>query len=226
MKILIVEDDAGIYVPIKEDLENQKYLVDVADDGEAGYAQAKKENYDLVLLDLMLPKMNGFELCRKLRQEGYQGQILMLTARRSKEDKIEGLDSGADDYLIKPFDIDELGARIRALLRRSVTMVSSNLSVGKLTININRSTASYADTVLDLTPTEYRILIHFLRHPQQTFNRMQLIDSLWMFHESPSDGVIKVHIQGLRRKLTQAGAPQDIIETVYGFGYRLKENAS
>jgi DNA-binding response OmpR family regulator len=224
LKILIVEDDERIYLPIKEDLENQNYLVDVAVDGEAGYKQASAEQYDLLLLDLLLPKMNGFEVCRTLRTDGYHGPILMLTARRSKQDKIEGLDSGADDYLIKPFDIDELGARIRALLRRSGSVLPPQLCWGKLIVNSSQCLASYADTPLELTPTEYRILVHFMRHPKQTFNRMQLIDSLWMFHESPSDSVVKVHIQTLRRKLEKAGAPRDMIETAYGFGYRLKQD--
>jgi DNA-binding response OmpR family regulator len=134
-KILLVEDDDRIAIPLREDLENQSYLVDRAIDGEVGLQLASQGDYDLILLDLMLPKLDGFSLCQRLRSAAYKGAILMLTARDSKYDKIQGLDSGADDYLVKPFDIDELAARLRALLRRNREEALPRLSCGALVVD-------------------------------------------------------------------------------------------
>lgn len=225
MKILIVEDDDRIAVPIKEDLQNQHYLVDIAKDGECGLALSTASRYDLVLLDVMLPKLDGIELCQRLRQSGYTGPILMLTARASKADKIHGLDSGADDYLVKPFDIDELNAHIRALLRRGSETQASKLEHGPLVMDLTACSVSFENRPVELTPTEYRILMLFLRNPERIFNRVELFEKLWLLHETPTDAVVKAHIKGLRNKLQTAGAPRDIIETVHGFGYRLRANA-
>ncbi|MBU6454532.1 MAG: response regulator transcription factor [Cyanobacteria bacterium REEB67] len=220
-KILLVEDDDRIAAPVREDLENQSYFVDRAADGETGLQLASQTAYDLILLDLMLPKIDGFSLCEKLRSTGYKGAILMLTGRNSKYDKIQGLDSGADDYLVKPFDIDELAARVRALLRRNSDDRKPLLSCGALIIDTAACSISYDGQPVALTPTEYRLLVLFLRHPGRTFSKDELLEKLWSIGENPVADVIKAHMKGLRGKLAAAGAPREIIETVYGMGYRL-----
>lgn len=224
MKILLVEDDERIAVPIKEVLESQHYVVDTALDGDTAWNFAKSWFYDLILLDIMIPKVDGVSLCRQLRQSGYNGPILIITARGADQEKVLGLDSGADDYLVKPFGFDELGARIRALLRRSSHERDPILRSGKLTLDPGACKVLYGNVPVDLTPTEYRLLAHFLRNPNQAFSRESLIDRLWLAEELPAEDVIKAHIKGLRGKLRYAGAPADVIETVYGFGYRLSNN--
>ncbi len=223
MRILVVEDDMRISAPLREELESQHYIVDLAGDGEEAWHFHKNEVYDLILLDLNIPKIDGLTLCQKIRQAGFAGGILMLTARGDKFDKVSGLDSGADDYVVKPFDMDELGARIRALLRRGTAAPASesDLSHGKLKVDLRSCTVSFQDKKVDLTPTEYRLLITFLRNPGKTFNRAELIERLWHFDEAPTESVVKSHIKGLRSKLTAAGCKTDVIETVFGFGYKL-----
>lgn len=224
MKILLVEDDERIAEPIKEVLESQHYLVDTAGDGETAWNLAASWVYDLILLDVMLPRLDGVALCRRLRQSDYRGPILIITARGADQEKVLGLDSGADDYLVKPFGFDELGARIRALLRRNSSERNPNLRCGQLTLDPGACKVTYGDLPVDLTPTEYRLLAHFLRNPNQAFSREALIERLWLSEELPTEDVIKAHIKGLRSKLRSAGAPENIIETVYGFGYRLNNN--
>lgn len=226
MRILVVEDDLRITKPIMEDLEQQQYVVDLALDGEEAWELCRLEQYDLVLLDWMLPKLDGISLCQKLRQHGFDGTILMLTARGQKHDKITGLDSGADDYVVKPFDVDELGARIRAHLRRTARSGKPELSAGKLRADLRSCLVKFGETNVDLTPTEYRILIALLKHPGKTFSRRELIEKLWHFEEAPTESVIKCHIKGLRKKLTEAGCPKNTVETVFGFGYRLQDQSS
>jgi DNA-binding response OmpR family regulator len=226
MRILVVEDDLRIIKPLKEDLEHQKYVVDLALDGEAAWDLCCYEQYDLILLDWMLPRLDGVTLCQRLRQSGFVGTILMLTARGEKPDKLMGLDSGADDYVVKPFDIEELGARIRAHLRRinpTSSSPSAQLSVGDLTADLRSCSIQYMEKKVNLTPTEYRILITFLKNPGQTFSARDLIDKLWHFEEAPTESVIKCHIKGLRSKLSKAGCAKNTVETVFGFGYRLKQ---
>lgn len=220
MKVLIVEDDIAIAKPLKEDLEHQQLVVDIADDGETAWQMQQEGQYDLVLVDWMLPKLDGIELCRRMRESGYTGGILILTAKGEKDDRIYGLDAGADDYIVKPFDVDELGARVRALLRRGKNLKTS-WTMGKLTVDARACVVMYGDNKVELTPTEYRLIMHFLRSPDVTFNKRDLLESLWPTNESPTEAVIKTHIKGLRHKLTAAGAKHDLIRTVYGFGYRL-----
>lgn len=221
MRILVVEDDYRIVKPLKEDLEHQKYVVDYALDGEQAWEFCNSEAYDLILLDWMLPKLDGVTLCQKLRQNGYAGKILMLTARGEKLDKIYGLDAGADDYVVKPFDLEELGARIRAHLRRN-SQTNTTLNVGDLKADLKSADIKYKGGKVELTPTEYRLLLTFLRNPGQTFSARDLIEKLWHFEEAPTESVIKSHIKGLRNKLFRAGCPKNAVETVFGFGYRLK----
>ncbi len=220
MKVLIVEDDIRIARPIMEDLQNQHMVVNHAADGETAWHMYLSENYDLILLDLMLPKVPGVDLCKKIRSSGFEGSILMLTARGEKHDKILGLDSGADDYIVKPFDVDELAARIRALLRRG-SATQAVLTFHALTVDTRACKVSYSGNSIDLTPTEYRLLMCFLRNPEITFSKQDLIEKLWTYDSSPGDSVIKTHIKGLRKKLSEAGCVVELVHTVYGFGYKL-----
>ncbi len=221
MKILLVEDDDRIARPIIEDLRHQKHSVDHASDGVEGWDYAQAVSYDLILLDLMLPRLDGVSLCRRLRAHDCHAHILMITARDTTADKVLGLDTGADDYLVKPFDLEELAARIRALARRSSDFTPDLISHGELQLDCSRQIVLYAERSLLLTPKEFMILDCFMRNPTQLFTRAMLLDKLWEIDQLSSEDTIKTHIANLRRKLREAGSPVDLIETVYGVGYRL-----
>ena len=221
MRILLVEDDHRIAKPLAEDLRHQHHVVDTAKDGSEGWELAQLVIYDLILLDLMLPKLDGISLCKRLRAAKSQALILMLTARDTTSDKIIGLDAGADDYLVKPFELDELAARIRALSRRSSEVKPSIFTHGHLELDPSTCHVSYAGVPLSLTPREYMILECFLRNPSQVLTRSAILDKLWEFEKSSGEETIKAHITNLRRKLKAAGSPENFIETVYGLGYRL-----
>lgn len=222
MRILLVEDDKSIADAVAAILAKQHYVVDVAADGQAGWGFVSSCDYDLIVLDVMLPKLDGISLCRQLRQEGYRMPILLLTARDTGTDKVKGLDAGADDYVVKPFDFQELTARIRALLRRGNSSLPPVLEWGSLHLDPSTCEVTYDSQVLHLTPKEYGVLELFLRNKQRVFSRSAIIDHLWSFEDPPEEDTIKSHIKGLRQKLKAAGAPTDLIETVYGLGYRLK----
>jgi DNA-binding response OmpR family regulator len=225
MKVLIIEDDDRISLPLKQDLEQQHNLVQLAYDGEAGLKLGLEGKYDLILLDLMLPVIDGMTVCQKLRQAGCKSAIIMITARNKTANKIMGLNCGADDYLAKPFELEELTARIRAVMRRGSESRQPLLKLGDLSLDLNTCVTSYRNTPIELTPTEYRLLAHFLSNPLRTYNKDELVERLWNDDEVTSDNVVKTHIKGLRNKLVSAGAPRDIVETVYGMGYRLKRHA-
>lgn len=225
MKVLIIEDDERLAIPLKEDLEHQQYLVSLAGDGEVGLDMASQESFDIILLDLMLPVVDGMTICRSLRQNGCTAAIIMISARDKAAVKIMGLDSGADDYLAKPFEVDELSARIRAVLRRNGEPRWPSLRWGDLVLNPSSSTVRFRDLTIDLTPSEYRMLAHFLRNPNRTYTKEELIDRLWAGDELNTKDVVKTNIWALRKKLAAKGAPRDLILTVYGFGYRLKPYA-
>jgi DNA-binding response OmpR family regulator len=224
MRILFVEDDDRIAQPLAEDLRHQYHVVDIAEDGIKGWECAQSVSYDLILLDLMLPGLDGITLCKRLRSAGCSAPILILTARDTTSDKIIGLDSGADDYLIKPFDPEELAARIRALSRRSLETRQPILSCGGLQLDPSTCNVTYAGKALSLTPKEYMILELFLRNPTRVFSRSLLLEKLWEFAQLPGEETIKTHITSLRRKLKEAGSSEELIETVYGLGYRLRGN--
>lgn len=222
MKILVVEDDGLTAEALVATLSNQNYAVEIASNGEAGWALAEAFNYDLILLDVTLPKLDGIGLCQRLRSHNYQMPILLLTARDSSHDKAVGLDAGADDYVVKPFDPEELAARIRALLRRNQATVQSVLEWGDLRLNPSSCEVTYETRLLALTAKEYALLELFLRNNQRVFSCGAILENLWSFEEIPSDEAVRTHIKGLRQKLKAAGAPANLIETVYGIGYRLK----
>jgi two-component system response regulator QseB len=224
MKVLIVEDDIRIALPLKEELEHRNYLVQLSHDGEDALKKAISGDFDLIILDVMLPVIDGMTVCRRLRQNGCESAIIMVSARGKSSNKINGLDCGADDYLTKPFELDELTARIRAVMRRGGGSKLPEIALGDLLLDLKSCVTTYRGQPVDLTPTEYRLLAHFLTNPGRTYSKNELISKLWTADDIFNYDIIKTHIKGLRNKLAAAGAPRDIIETVYGLGYRLKSN--
>ena len=223
MKILLVEDDQPTAAVLSEVLTAQCYTVELAKDGQTGLACATTADFDLILLDLLIPKLDGISLCQQLRAQGYQKPILLLTAKDFSIDVVKGLDAGADDYVTKPYDLSELLARIRALLRRGETDSAPNLLTWeKLCINPVSAEVIYDHNIVPLTPKEYGLLGLFLRNPQRVFSRGDIIDRLWSIDTTPSEGAVTNLIKDLRQKLKASGMVADLLETVYGLGYRLK----
>lgn len=207
---------------LEKALSDHNYTVNIATDGQIGLELARSFDYDLILLDLLIPKLDGMTLCRQLRSQGFQKPILLLTAKDSNIDIVKGLDAGADDYVIKPYDLEELMARIRALLRRGNSAVTPVLTWGNLYLNPDLGEVTYGEKSLSLTPKEYSLLDLFLRNPRRIFSRSAIIDRLWSLDDPPTENAVTVHIKDLRQKLKASGATEEIIETVYGLGYRLK----
>lgn len=222
MRILLVEDDIYLAEALAEALAIQRYAVDTVSDGEAAWVQVNTLDYDLILLDMMLPKLDGIHLCKRLRSQGYQMPVLMITARDTSTDKVIGLDAGADDYMVKPLDIPELLARIRALLRRGQTVSPPSLEWGQLRLDPGTYEVCYGDQTLRLTPKEYSLLELLIRNGRQIMSRSAIIEHVWSIDNPPKEDTIKVHVKSLRSKLRSVGAPDDLIETVHGLGYRLK----
>ncbi|GAB4143012.1 MAG: response regulator [Cyanobacteria bacterium J069] len=221
MRLLLVEDDELLIRAMSNHLTAQHYAVDVATDGETGWSFAQAMTYDLVVLDVNLPKLNGFQLCQRLRQSGYHQPILLLTAKGDSADKVTGLDAGADDYVVKPCTVEELSARIRALLRRQQILVLPVLAWNDLRLDPVSCQVTYAGQEVLLTAKEYSLLEVFLRHPQRVFSSSSILERLWAFEESPGEEAVRALMKRLRQKLRTAGAG-DVIETLYGQGYRLK----
>ena len=223
MRILIVEDDGDLAEAIAKFLRSQNYTIDLATDGEMAWNYLEIYEYDLLLLDVILPKGDGIALCRQLRSRQYTMPIFLLTALDNKRNKIMGLDAGADDYLVKPIDPEELVARIRSLLRRGRTQAFPVLSWEKLRLDPSTCTVTYDEKPLRLTPKEYSLLELFLRHQNRVFSQNTILEHLWSLEDPPNESTVRAHIKGLRKSLQEAGAPKDAIETVYGLGYRLKK---
>jgi DNA-binding response OmpR family regulator len=222
MKILVVEDDELNAYTLTNLLTNQNYTVEVATDGDAAWDCIQAYDYDLILLDVVLPKLDGISLCRKIRSNGLQMPILLMTGRDIGHEKAIGLDSGADDYVVKPFDIEELVARVRALLRRPAVTSQPVLEWGKLRLDPSSCEAIYAGNLLPLTPKEFALLELFLRNSRRVFSCGMILEHLWSYEDTPQEEAVRTHIKGLRHKLKAVGAPGDLVETVYGIGYRLK----
>jgi diguanylate cyclase (GGDEF)-like protein len=222
MKILLIEDDAILADVLVQSLTSQRYVVDLAEDGRLGWEYVQNTTYDLILMDVGLPKLDGIALCQKLRAEGCITPILLMTAKDASSDRIRGLDAGADDYLTKPLDIAELQARIRALLRRGDAPRTPVLQFGALRLDPSTCQVTFQDTPLPLTPKEYSLLELFMRNPTRVFSRGNIVEHLWTYDDPPQEESVKAHIKGLRQKMKTAGAA-DWIENVYGIGYRLKE---
>ena len=224
VKILLVEDDRQLADALSEALRDRNYIVEMAADGREGWELAEAFTYDLIVLDLILPKLDGVRLCQQLRRAGDRTLILMLTARDTSEDRVLGLDAGADDYVVKPFEMKELLARIRALLRRKETTSPPVLEWERLRFDPNRCEVKYNDCLLKLTPKEYALLELFLRSSDRVLSCTAILENLWAFEDLPGEETIRVHLRGLRSKLKLAGAPANFIENIYGIGYRLNPN--
>jgi DNA-binding response OmpR family regulator/HPt (histidine-containing phosphotransfer) domain-containing protein len=223
MKILLVEDDPSTTELLSATLLTHHHAVDAIADGSAALEMAIQWDYDLILLDVLLPTLNGIEVCRRLRVQGCQTPILMLTVKDSSEDIIAGLDAGADDYVAKSCDSAQLLARVRALLRRSShASVSPVLTWELLCFDPASARVTYNHTEIALRPKEYSLLELFLRHPQRILSRSAIIDHLWSMEETPVEGSVTNLIKDLRYRLKSSGMNTDLIETVYGLGYRLK----
>jgi DNA-binding response OmpR family regulator len=222
MRILVVEDDVQLADVLTDALSDQQYIVDLAQDGEAATEWINTLSYDLIVMDVTLPKLDGLSLCRRLRGRGLSLPILMLTARDTISDKIIGLDAGADDYMVKPFDLQELMARVRALIRRGTTASCSSLMWGQLKLNSLTHEVHYDDQEFFPTPKEYALLELLVSNGRRVMSRAGIIDRLWPMQDSPTEEAVKSHIKALRQKLKLVGAPDDCIETVHGLGYRMK----
>lgn len=220
MRILLVEDDESV-VEVVTELLQKNYVVDLARDGEIGWELFNRLPYDLVLLDVKLPKLDGLSFCRRLRQQNNPVPVILLTAQDTTTDKLIGLDSGADDYIIKPFNIQELAARIRALLRRGSTAITQTLSCGDLSLNPQTHQVTFRDQPLQFSRKEYLLLELFLRNQQRIYSCREIVNHLWSLEvDSPNDTTIRSHIKNIRRQLKAVGAG-DLFETLYGQGYRI-----
>lgn len=220
MRVLVVEDETRMAALIRQGLEEDAYAVDIVDNGLEVMDWVKTAKYDLILLDIMLPGMNGIEVCRQLRAKGYKMPILMLTARDTLPDKVQGLDSGADDYLVKPFAIEELTARLRALMRRDGPTKTVELQIGDLVLDTATKRARRGAAVFDLTAKEYMLLETLMRHPGQVLTRDQIIEHVWDMDFDSGSKLIEVYIHGLRKKIDE-GHNHKLIQTIRGLGYRM-----
>ena len=223
MKVLVVEDDRKVAGFIEQGLREEGYVVDVAPDGEEATMLAHVYDYDVILLDVVLPKKNGFQVATELRREGRNTPILMLTSRDSVEDVVRGLDSGADDYLPKPFHFEELLARVRALSRRGGAERLDTLRFGGITMDRLRHDVRIEDKPFDLTAKEFQLLEYFLLHPEEVVRRTTLLEKVWDMHFDPESNVVDVHVGNLRRKMASCTAAQRI-ETVRGVGFALRHS--
>ena len=233
MKILLVEDEASVASFIVRSLTEEGYEVSVAPDGNLGLTMALQHRFSLILLDVMLPGLNGLALCKKLRESGNTTPVLMLTALSTTENLVTGLDSGADDYLSKPFKLAELLARIRSLTRRAGAAASSTanaapatskkgLRMADLFLNTDEKIAFRGDTTIELTATEYRLLEYLLQNPRRVLSRMDILEHVWGIDFNMNTKVVDVYINYLRRKIDKEHEPK-LIQTAVGMGYMLKE---
>lgn len=225
-RILVIEDDQDIAFLVAMHLRDHGAEVDISHHGKEGLEKALSADYDLVILDLMLPGMDGLEICRNIRNMESYTPILMLTARSTEMDRVLGLEIGADDYLSKPFSVRELVARAKAICRRMDAMVQTKpedqqcARAGQLTVNHPEHTAMLGDTPLDLTAREFDLLWHFICHPGQVFSRGQLLDAVWGYSHDGYEHTVNSHINRLRAKLEQDPSQPDFILTVWGVGYK------
>jgi len=227
MRILLVEDEEDLGKALQRSLKQEKYIVDWVQDGTEAwrYLTSSEVDYVLAIVDWMLPSLSGLEICKRLRSQGNSLPVLMLTAKDQLEDRVMGLDSGADDYLVKPFGMVELMARLRALLRRPTQVQSQILQVGNLILDYGKSTIVIANQSASaegimLTTKEFQLLEYFMQHPNQNLTRDQIMNRLWEFQSEPASNVVAAQIRLLRKKLAEYSCDIEI-ETIYGWGYRL-----
>ena len=222
MRALVVEDESKMAALLRRGLQEEGYAVDVAGTGEDGSWLGNENDYDVILLDAMLPDIDGFEVCRRLRAAGRWSPILMLTARDGVQDRVAGLDAGADDYLTKPFSFEELFARIRALLRRGPSERPAVLAADDLVLDPATRRVARGETEIDLTPKEFAMLELFLRHPGEALTRTRILEHVWDFAYEGDSNVVDVYVRYLRQKVDRPFGRRSI-ETVRGVGYRLRE---
>lgn len=218
-RILVVEDEPAIALGLQDDLTMEGYEVEVASDGDAAAQRALEGAFDLVILDVMLPRKDGFEICRALRRAGRRTPVILLTARSQESDKVLGLELGADDYVTKPFSPRELRARVKALLRRAAADLPAVYGFGEVEVDFNRHEVRRAGQPLDVTPIEFKLLGAFVRHRGQVLSRERLLDEVWGADTFVTDRVVDTHITNLRRKIEPEGQPR-FVASVRGVGYR------
>lgn len=221
MKILVVEDERQLCDDIAEDLELERYTVERCYDGLEAWEKISVESYDLVILDLNLPGMDGLEILRAVRREKPELRVLILSARSSLSDKVAGLDLGADDYLTKPFELEELEARMRSLLRRDFASRSTSVTIGPLTLDTRKREITAGEKPLSLTRKEFGILEHLMLHPDQTVSQEELLEHIWEAEANPFSHAVRMHLSSLRKKLRDA-IGYDPIKTKIGQGYCLE----
>jgi len=224
MRILVVEDEAGVAGFLEQGLKETGYTVDLARNGADGLEYALAYEYDAIVLDIMLPQMNGLDMLKEIRTRRVQSPVLLLTARDGLDDRVRGLDVGADDYLVKPFAFPELLARIRALLRRPPLQADRNLHLGDLEMDLPAREVRRAGKLIELSPREFALLELLLRHPNQVLSRTQILEHVWNFDFYSDTNVVDVYIGYLRRKLDREFDPP-LIHTIRGVGFRLSEKA-
>ena len=222
-RVLVVEDEAGLRLTLSDRLGSEGYSVETASDGEAGLARATSGGYDLIVLDVMLPRMNGFDVCREVRQRGVTTPILMLTARGQVVDKVVGLKLGADDYLTKPFETIELMARLEALLRRrpsSPQAGGDSYRFGDVSVDFRRMEVTRGGEPVDLSAREFKLLRYFIDHRGATLSRDALLSDVWGYDEMPLTRTVDVHVAGLRQKIEANPKAPDYVVTIHGLGYK------
>jgi two-component system copper resistance phosphate regulon response regulator CusR len=224
MRILVIEDEHKIAHAVKEGLEQESYAVDTAYNGEEGVNTALNDEYDLIILDVMLPGLNGYEVCRKIREADNHTPILMLTAKDQNRDVVAGLNTGADDYLAKPFSFDVLVARVKALLRRPQNKLGEVLTVADLKLDTNRKEASRAGRKISLSSKEYALLEYMLRNENRVLSKNALITHVWDFDADILPNTVEVFITYLRAKIDKPFKGPSLIQTVRGFGYKIGTN--
>jgi DNA-binding response OmpR family regulator len=222
MRLLLVEDNKRLSDSLRRMLEDDGYAIDVAYDGLDGEEMGFMNVYDIIILDIMLPGKDGIQVCRTLRNKRVRTPVLMLTARDALEDRVLGLDSGADDYLVKPFEVDELRARVRALLRRESSVKTGILQVGDLQLDPAMHTVKRGDQPIDLTAKEFSLLEYMMRHPNHLITREMAENHLWSYERIVASNVVDVYIRRLRRKIDE-GHDVKLLETVRGAGYRIRD---
>ena len=222
MKLLLVEDEHKIAASIKKGLEQEAYTVDVTYDGVSGLDLAMTEEYDLIILDRLLPEMDGVEICRTLREKGNHTPVLMLTAKGQLQDRLEGFNAGADDYLVKPFAFEELLVRIRALMRRPKKSISNILSFGDLTLDTDSFDVKRENVSIQLSSKEFALLEYLLRHPNKTLSKEQIISHVWNYDADILPNTVEVYVGYLRNKIDKPFSHKPpLLYTKRGFGYRL-----
>ena len=224
MRVLVVEDEHRIADLLRRALEHERHTVSLAYDGEDGLSQVQLGTFDIIVLDVLLPKLDGFEVCHRLRAAGIATPVLMLTALDAVADRVDGLDAGADDYLTKPFAVAELLARVRALGRRGPQSAAETLKVADIILDPGRHTVRRDGRHVDLTRTEFALLEYLMRHPGQVLTRQQILDQVWGYDYETMTNVVDIYIHYLRNKI-EKGFSKKLVRTVRGVGYSISENA-